>query len=335
METNMEDKIITLEHFINMQQRRVPEATGELTSLLMYIILAAKFISRAVNKGGLVDILGYTEDTNIHGEEVAKLDEFANQVMIDILKRNALVDLIGSEEEENPIFVQRDDFFGKYLVLFDPLDGSSNIDVNINVGTIFSILRKPNPFCQAHEEDLLQPGTNQVCSGYIIYGSSSMFVYSDGYGVHGFTLDPSIGEFILTHENITMPPQGKTYSINEGNYKKWSPQMQKFIDHLKGLNGQDGGYSHRYVGSLVADFHRTLLKGGIFLYPGEVAKPEGKLRLLYECSPLAFIAEQAGGKASDGRRPIMEIIPDKLHQRVPYIVGSAQEVERALEFLSG
>jgi len=330
----MQNKLITIDHFISLQERRATQTTGELTSLLMDIVLSAKFISEAVNKGGLVNILGYTDRTNIHGEEVTRLDDFANQVMIDILKRNSLVDLMGSEEVEEPIFIKRNDTCGKYLLLFDPLDGSSNIDANISVGTIFSILRKPNPYSLAHEEDLLQPGTSQVCAGYIIYGSSSMFVYTDGYGVHGFTLAPGIGEFVLTNENIIMPSTGKIYSVNEGNYGRWSPQMRNLIDHYHG-GGENGAesYSLRYVGSLVADFHRTLLKGGIFLYPGEESKPEGKLRLLYECAPLAYIAEQAGGMASDGERRIMEIVPKELHQRTPYIIGSAEEVQRALQML--
>lgn len=329
---------LTIERHIMETQREHPEATGEFSILLSQIILAGKIISSEVNRAGLADILGLSGHENVQGEEVQKLDDFANQTIVNVCQQSGQLCVMVSEEEKVPIEIP-EEYLGRYVLVFDPLDGSSNIDVNINIGTIFSIYRKVNDTPKGNMIDILQKGLKQVCAGYIIYGSSTMFVYTTGHGVHGFTLDPAVGEFFLSHENIQIPQEGKTYSANEGNYKHWTPEMQKYIDHLKGVGPDDGDpYSYRYVGSLVADFHRTLLKGGIFMYPADNKdpnKPHGKLRLLYEASPMSFIAEQAGGYGSDGEGSILAIQPTELHQRVPLFIGSAWEVKKAEAFLQG
>jgi len=283
-----------------------------------------------VNRAGLIDILGATGSKNIQGEEVQQLDEFANSAVIHAMEHGGHLSAMASEEMDTIIRVDAKYPRGHYLLLFDPLDGSSNIDVNISVGTIFSILKcckepKANG-CDVEEKDFSQPGTRQVCAGYVIYGSSTMLVYTTGNGVHGFTLDPSVGEFLLSHEDIKMPEKGKIYSINEANSRHWLPGTAEYVGKIK-ENGGDA--TARYVGSLVADFHRNLLKGGIFLYPADKKSAKGKLRLLYEAAPLAFIAEQAGGKASTGARRIMEIEPAQLHQRTSLIIGSKLDVEEA------
>lgn len=321
----------TLSRFIMEHERRHPEATGEFSNLLSQISLAAKVIQREVSKAGLVDILGYTGQTNIQGEEVQKLDMFAHDTIVRMFERAGLVCALASEEEEHILPIPVGAPKGSYVMSFDPLDGSSNIDVNVNIGTIFSIHRRITPPGEGGERDFLQVGRRQVCAGYVLYGTSTMLVMTTGQGVHGFTLDPSIGEFLLSHENMTLPERGNVYSINEGNSAHWLPATREVVARLKSVDPESRlPYKARYIGSLVADFHRTLLKGGIFLYPGDRQTPNGKLRLLYEAAPLAMVAEQAGGAASDGLCPILDIEPEALHQRVPLILGSRYDVEKAV-----
>jgi fructose-1,6-bisphosphatase I len=329
-------KFKTLGEFIIEKQGDFPFASGELTRLLSSIRLASKVINREVNKAGLVhDILGAAGTENIQGEQQQKLDVYADNQMIYALRARGEVCAIASEENENfVVFDNELSMKGKYIVMFDPLDGSSNIDVNVSIGTIFSIFRRLDENKPVTEADFLQPGRKQVAAGYIIYGSSTMLVYTTGNGVNGFTLDPSIGTFCLSHENIKFPENGKIYSVNEGNWNQMEKGVQDYIHYCREEDKSTGRpYSARYIGSLVADFHRNLLKGGIYFYPGTVKSPEGKLRLMYECNPLAFIAEQAGGKASDGKQDIMDLQPTKLHQRVPFFVGSKKMVEQAEQFL--
>lgn len=326
---------ITLARHIMEQQRAYPGATGDFTGLLTQIALAAKVIAREVNKAGLVNILGFTGEKNVQGEQVTKLDVFAHQTMVEALEASGHVCVMASEEAPEPILPGPGHPRGSYVVLFDPLDGSSNIDINITIGTIFSIRRKVTSGSEATMSDLLRPGTEQVAAGYVVYGSSTMFVYTTGHGVHGYTLDPSLGEFLLSHANIQMPRRGSTYSANEGNYHAWSPGVQQYVTSLKDPHNKP--YKGRYVGTLVADFHRTLLTGGIFLYPADMSdpqKPAGKLRLLYEAAPLAFVAKQAGGRASTGHEDILELQPTQLHQRVPLLIGSADDVSAAEAFIS-
>jgi fructose-1,6-bisphosphatase I len=325
---------ITLSRHIMEQQWYYPGASGDFSGLLMQIALAGKIISREVSKAGLVNILGFTGDRNVQGEAVTKLDIFAHNTMVEALESSGHICVMASEEVEGPIFPGAEHPRGNYAVLFDPLDGSSNIDINITIGTIFSIYRKISTGADSSMEDLIQPGEQQVAAGYVVYGSSTMFVYTTGFGVHGYTLDPSLGEFLLSHENIRMPKQGNTYSANEGNYHAWSAGVQRYIDDIK--RTVDKPSKGRYVGTLVADFHRTLLTGGIFLYPADVTNPtapQGKLRLLYEASPLAFVAQQAGGRASDGSQDILSLQPDTLHQRVPLFIGSEEAVAAAEAYI--
>ena len=331
------EKIMTLHRFILESQREHPEATGVFTRLLNAIVTAGKIISKYVNKAGLVNIIGLTEKMNIHGEFVSKLDEFAHKTLFSIIDYGNDVCLMASEESKDimkPVYVHPE---GKYVVIYDPLDGSSNIPVNVSIGTIFSILKRVTPLhSQPSEEDTLQPGYRQEAAGYILYGSSTMLVFTTGHGVNGFTLDPSIGEFVLSHRNIKMPEWSKYYSINEGYYYYWDDNVKNYIDFIKtpGTNPKRP-YSLRYIGSLVADFHRNLLEGGIFLYPADKKHPKGKLRLLYEAAPLAFIAEQAGGAATDGNIRIMEKVPTELHERTPLIIGCKKDVEIATAFIKG
>ncbi|HAO92314.1 MAG: fructose-bisphosphatase [Deltaproteobacteria bacterium GWB2_55_19] len=317
-----------LTKFLLDEQRRYPESTGNFTSLFSDLVVAAKIISREVNRAGLIDILGSTGAQNVQGEEVQKLDELANDMLIRTMEHGGHLSGMASEEMEEIVKVDGKFPKGSYLLLFDPLDGSTNIDVNISVGTIFSILKRPDG-SDTTTKDFLQPGIRQVCAGYILYGSSTMLVYTTGHGVHGFTLDPSIGEFLLSHEDIRTPEKGKIYSINEGNSKHWFPATSIYIEKIK---ANEKGYSARYVGSLVADFHRNLLKGGIFLYPADRKSKNGKLRLLYEANPLSFIIEQAGGKSSTGDKRVLEVVPEELHQRTPLIIGSKADVEEAESF---
>jgi len=321
----------TLTRFILEQERKHPEATGEFTALINDIGIAAKLVAREVSKAGLVDILGLTGKKNVHGEQVQKLDEFANEVFIRSLEFTGHLAAIASEEMED--FCPVPEYFprGKYILLMDPLDGSSNIDVNISIGTIFCIFKRKSNGNSPSLRDFLQSGNAIVCAGYVIYGSSTMLVYSTGQGVHGFTLDPSIGEFLLSHEYIKIPEKGKIYSINEGNYSIWEDWTKDYVEHVKKSKEK----SLRYVGTLVADMHRTLLKGGIFLYPGDKKSPSGKLRLLYECFPMAYLVEQAGGVATDGDVRILDKIPVELHERSPLIIGSRLDVEEVIKFKKG
>ena len=325
----------TLGEFIVEKQNDFPHATGELTALLSAIKLGAKIIHRDINKAGLVDILGTNGVSNVQGEQQMKLDLYANEKLKAALKARGEVAGIASEEEDD--IVQFDGMNNaKYVVLMDPLDGSSNIDVNVAVGTIFSIYRRISPVgTPVTEEDFLQPGNKQVAAGYVIYGSSTMLVYTTGAGVHGFTYDPSLGVFCLSHENACFPREGNIYSINEGNYIKFPQGVKKYIKFCQEQDDlTNRPYTSRYIGSLVADFHRNLLKGGIYLYPSTASHPKGKLRLLYECNPMAFLAEQAKGKATDGYQRILDIIPTELHQRAPLFIGSKSMVEDAEYFMN-
>jgi fructose-1,6-bisphosphatase I len=330
-------QITVIEHLL-LHQKQSPAATGIFTQLLYDLILSAKLIARSVNKAGLLDVLGGTGEINVQGENVQKLDEFANRVLIHRMERSGALCAMASEENADIIPVPERFTRGDYILFFDPLDGSSNIDVNINVGTIFSILRRISPADQdVALSDVLQPGYKQVAAGYFLYGPSTMLVYTTGQGVHGFTLDPSVGEFLLSHPDMTIPDRGKTYSVNEGNSGYWDAATREAISSFKEVNNpRSKPYSLRYVGSLVADFHRTLLYGGIFMYPldhKDPEKPRGKLRLTCEASPLSFVVEQAGGFASDGARRILDIVPQTLHERVPLFIGSREDVEHAVNFL--
>ncbi len=331
-------KGMTLSRFIVECQQRYPEATGEFTSLLLELTIAAKIISREVNKAGLVHILGQPGRTNVQGEQVMKLDDFANDTIVKALDHTGHLCVMASEEMADPIPIPQQFKKGPYVFLFDPLDGSSNIDANVNIGTIFGISRKKSPGDDGTLGDLLQRGRDLVCAGYIVYGPSTMLVYTTGHGVFGFTLDPSVGEFLLSHPEIQIPKRGKIYSTNEGNYRYWSPQVRAYVDSLKSPDEGRSPYSSRYVGSLVADFHRTLLNGGIFMYPAdskEAKASHGKLRLLYEANPLAYVAEQAGGAATDGTQAILDLEPQDLHQRTPLFIGSAEDVATLQQFLRG
>lgn len=324
----------TLGEFIVEKQHDFPHATGELTALISAIKLGAKIIHRDINKAGLVDILGASGVENVQGEQQMKLDLFANEKLKAALKARGIVAGIASEEEDEFVIFEGEEN-GKYVVLMDPLDGSSNIDVNVSVGTIFSIYRRVSePGTPVVEADFMQPGNKQVAAGYVVYGSSTMMVYTTGAGVHAFTYDPSLGVFCLSHERMTYPETGYTYSINEGNYIRFPQGVKKY---LKFCQEEDMAthrpYTSRYIGSLVADFHRNLLKGGIYLYPSTASHPQGKLRLLYECNPMAFLAEQAGGKASDGQKRILDIPPVTLHQRCPFYCGNEAMVNDVERFL--
>lgn len=333
----MPRSVITIERHIIEQQRRYPQATGALSHILYDIALAAKLISQEVRKAGITeDILGHTGDINVHGEQVRKLDEYAHDVIFRALDHSGHLAVMASEESEDIIPIPEKFSTGNYVLLYDPLDGSANIDANVSVGTIFSLHRKISSGERGSLEDCLQPGMRQVAAGYVVYGSSTMLVYTTGIGVHGFTLDPGIGEFLLSHPEIRIPqPCQRIYSVNEGNSAQWSPEQRRLVDHLKGLDGSSKPYSARYIGSLVADFHRTLLYGGLFMYPGDRKNPQGKLRLLYEAAPVAMIAEQAGGRATDGTRPISEIQPEDLHQRTPLFVGARECIDAVERFLNG
>ncbi|WP_421920613.1 class 1 fructose-bisphosphatase [Marinifilum sp.] len=330
------NNVQTLNQFIIERQSDHPGAKGELSRLLHHIGIAAKIVNRAVNKAGLVDILGEHGDQNVQGEDQQKLDVFADTHFIDALKASGECAAVASEENED-IIIFEDEMGknGKYVFCMDPLDGSSNIDVNVSIGTIFSIFERVTPRGQvANMEDFLQEGTKQVAAGYVIYGSSTMLVYTTGNGVNGFTLDPSIGEFCLSHPNIKTPKSGTIYSINEGNYINFPMGVKKYIKYCQEKDPRSKRpFTSRYIGSLVADFHRNLLKGGIFIYPQTNKNPDGKLRLTYECNPVAFIAEQAGGMATNGDIRILEIKPESIHQRVPFYTGSTKMVQKTEEFL--
>ena len=332
-------RITTLGEFIVQSQSNHPEAKGELSRLLSAIRLAAKVVNSQTNKAGLVDnIMGNVGTTNVQGEEQKKLDVYANDVFIDALQaRHELCGIASEEEDDFVAFTSAECKDAKYVLLMDPLDGSSNIDVNVSIGTIFSIYQRVSEVgTVATIEDFLQKGVKQVAAGYVVYGSSTMLVYSTGNGVNGFTFDPTVGVFYLSHPDMRCPKSGKIYSINEGNYPFLPSGVRNYIKHCKELDPNTSRpYTARYIGSLVSDFHRNLIKGGIYLYPSNTHAPKGKLRLLYECNPLAFIAEDAGGKATDGRgNRIMDIEPTELHQRTPFFIGSTDMVDELEQFLA-
>lgn len=323
-----EKMIVTAQqHILEQQQAHFPDAGGLFSWLLSGITLATKMIEAKIRQAGLLDLLGSAGETNVQGETQQKLDVYANQALLHCLSVRDSVAILVSEENEEPVVFDRAPETGKYVIFFDPLDGSSNIDVNVSVGTIFSIFRRPE------RDDLdaavLQSGRKQVAAGYVLYGSSTILVYTAGRGVFGFTLDPSVGAFVLSHENMRMPEQGSFYSVNEALAHTFPEPYQQFITSLR-MGDLGCSYSSRYVGSLVSDFHRTMLKGGVFLYPSTKGYPSGKLRLLYEANPLAFIAEQAGGMATDGERSVLDIEPTQIHQRTPFVIGSRVEVEAFL-----
>jgi fructose-1,6-bisphosphatase I len=328
--------VMTLERHIMERQRKIPTATGDLTVLLQQIGLAAKIVASKVHKAGLAGILGFTGEVNVQGEEVQKLDAFANTVLVRSVEAGGHVCVMASEEVPDIIPIPSRYPCGKYVLMFDPLDGSGNIDINASIGTIFSIHRRKTATGPGTLDDCLQPGRDIVASGYIIYGSSDIFVYSTGDGVHGFTLDPSIGEFFLSHENIKIPARGNTYSINEGYHARWDDGVREWVQWLKTPDADSGRpYSLRYIGAMVADFHRTLLRGGIFAYPADRKNERGKLRLLYEAAPLAFVAEAAGGAATSGTERILDMEPQQLHQRTPLFIGSREDVKDAVRFVHG
>jgi len=325
---------LTLSQHLLQMEREHPRAKGEFTDLLSHIALAAKTINREVVRAGLVDILGYTGAENVHGEKVQKLDQFARDAIYRILGQTGQLAVLASEEDEDIIPVPPGQPVGRYVVNFDPLDGSSNINANVNIGTIFSILPRITTEGSGTVRDCLQAGRRQLAAGYVMYGSSTMLVYTTGHGVHGFTFEPSLGEFLLSHPDIRIPARGRIYSVNEGNYAHWTEGVKRYVDWLKMDDRETGRpYSSRYVGSLVADFHRNLLYGGVFLYPADRKSPQGKLRVLYECAPLAMVAEQAGGSASDGVRRILDLEPTSLHEKTPFLVGSPQDVREAELFI--
>ena len=328
----------TLREHVLHGMHAAPGATGEFTSLLNHISLAIRIINSRVRAAGLAGLLGYTGETNVQGEEVQKLDAYANDVMLNVLDRSGHCGLIASEEIEEAVIAKE---HGKYVTLFDPLDGSSNIDTNVGIGTIFAILRRSDPkLSRAGLNDALRPGREIVAAGYVLYGPSTIFVLSTGQGAHGFTLDPAIGEFFLSQPDIKCPKRGSCFSVNEGNFSRWTPEIQKWARFVKaetpaGPDDPKTPYNARYVGSLVADAHRTLLKGGIFAYPADTKSKAGKLRLLYEANPMAFLFEQAGGAATTGKERILDIVPTELHQRTPLVVGSADDVAVYRKFALG
>ena len=324
--------VVTIERFIIEQERQFPDATGELSGILYDMALAGKMIANKVRSAGLVDILGATSDTNVQGEVQQKLDVIANEIIVKAFDHGGRLCAMASEEEPDIIHIPEGFRNGKYVLLFDPLDGSSNIDVNVPVGTIFSVYRKITRGARGEMEDMLQPGRRQVAAGYVIYGSSTMLVYTTGQGAHGFTLDPSIGEFLLSHPHIRIPERARYLSVNDAYEQDWPEHTKALMRRYRGLDGMRKPLNVRYVGSLVADFHRNLLGGGIFCYPANEKSQRGKLRLLYEANPLAFIAEQAGGMATDGHRRIMDVEATELHQRTPLYLGSKAEVETVAEF---
>lgn len=331
----MQERNTTLGEFIIENQEAFPYSTGELSRIINSIRLAAKVVNYKVNKAGLVDIVGAVGEQNVQGEDQQKLDVFANETFIQTLINREIVCGIASEENDDFITVSGADKGNnnKYVVLMDPLDGSSNIDVNVSVGTIFSVYRRITPVgTPVSLEDFLQPGVNQVAAGYVIYGTSTMLVYTTGDGVNGFTLNPAIGTFYLSHPKMQFAPDGNIYSINEGNYIHFPQGVKDYLKYCQ-KEEEDRPYTSRYIGSLASDFHRNMIKGGIYIYPTSSKAPKGKLRLLYECNPMAFIAEQAGGKASDGFTRIMEIKPTELHERVPFFCGSKNMVTKAEEFM--
>lgn len=330
--------LMTIErHILEAQKETAPQATGVFTQLLYDIALAAKIIARETTRAGLVNILGAADSHNVYGEQQQKLDIFANDVIFKMNDHTGRLCVMASEENEDVIPIPDRFECGKYVLVYDPLDGSSNVDVNVSVGTIFGIFRKVSEGPRGELADVLQPGRDIVAAGYVVYGPSTMMVYSVGDGVHGFTLDPSVGEFLLSHENIKIPAKPKYYSVNQGNEKYWTPGVRHYVKWLQGIYGEGSKpLSQRYIGSLVADFHRNLLNGGVYVYPGDLNdpnEPSGKLRLLFEGIPLAYIAEQAGAVASDGDMRMLDIVPHKLQQRIPLFIGNPDLVEKANNFI--
>ena len=335
MVTHTDTSVVTIDRFIVEQEHLYPKATGRLSGILYDLALASKMIANKVRLAGLADILGAEGTDNVQGEAQQKLDVIANDIIIKALDHGGRLCAMASEEEPDIIRIPEKFRRGKYLLLFDPLDGSSNIDVNVPVGTIFSVLQKVTEGEDGCLEDMLQAGAKQVAAGYVIYGASTMLVYTTWQGVHGFTHDPSIGEFLLSHPDMRIPEHGRYLSVNDSYSPLWSDDMRNVIRRMRGLDGKREAMSVRYVGSLVADFHRNLLGGGLFAYPANSKSPKGKLRLLYECNPLAFIVEQAGGAATNGRERILDVQPTELHERSPYFVGSKADVEMATAMLNG
>ena len=332
----MYDRIITIERHIVEQQRAYPKATGAFSDLLYDVALAAKIIARETTRAGLAEILGLAGNVNVQGEQQMKLDIFADETMIRINSFTGRLAVMASEEKENIIPIPEGYETGKYVLVFDPLDGSSNIDVNVSIGTVFAVYRRLSAGGPGTLEDCLQKGRHLVAAGYVIYGSSTMMVYTTGQGVHGFTLDPGVGEFLLSHPDIRIPATPKYYSVNQGYEQYWSKGVRQFTSWLRGMDQENRRkpLSGRYIGSLVADFHRNLLAGGIYYYPTDINKPKGKLRLIYEANPLAFIAEQARGYASDGHHNILDVPPENLHQRTPLFIGNRELVKKAEEFIA-
>ena len=336
MVTNTSTSVVTIERYVIEQERLHPEATGELSGILVDLALAAKMIAMKVRMAGVIDILGAAGTDNVQGEHQQKLDVIANEIVVKAMDHGGRLCAMASEEEADLIPIPDGFKLGKYLLMFDPLDGSSNIDVNVRVGTIFSVVKKHSRNGPRGElKDFLQPGRKQVAAGYVIYGSSTMLVYTTGQGAHGFTLDPSIGEFLLSHPDIRIPSTGRYLSVNDSYEPLWEPGVRTLMRRYRGIEGDRKPLNVRYVGSLVADFHRNLLGGGVFAYPANAKSPKGKLRLLYEANPLAFIVEQAGGAATDGRTRILDVTPTELHQRTPLYIGSKDEVELASAALGG
>ncbi len=333
----MSGQIVTIERHILEQQKQYPQATGVFTNLLYDMALAAKIIARETTRAGLVGILGSSDSQNVYGEQQQKLDVFADQTIFNMNDHTGRLCAMASEEHEEIIDIPEHFDSGRYVLLYDPLDGSSNIDVNVSIGTIFAIHRKVSSGEGGTLEDVLQPGRRLAAAGYVIYGSSTMMVYSTGNGVHGFTLDPSVGEFLLSHPNIRIPDKALYYSANQGYEKYWTPGVRGYLHWLQGIHGEGHEpLGHRYIGSLVADFHRNLLRGGVFFYPGDMQKPNkpyGKMRLMFEAQALAFLADHAGGYASDGIGPILDLQPHSLHQRVPLYIGNRDLVEAAERFI--
>ena len=335
MVTNTSTSVVTIERYVIEQERLHPEATGELSGILVDLALAAKMIAMKVRMAGVIDILGAAGTDNVQGEHQQKLDVIANEIVVKAMDHGGRLCAMASEEEADVIPIPDGFKLGKYLLMFDPLDGSSNIDVNVPVGTIFSVVKKHTRGSRGELKDFLQPGRKQVAAGYVIYGSSTMLVYTTGQGAHGFTLDPSIGEFLLSHPDIRIPSTGRYLSVNDSYEPLWEPGVRTLMRRYRGIEGDRKPLNVRYVGSLVADFHRNLLGGGVFAYPANTKSPKGKLRLLYEANPLAFIVEQAGGAATDGRTRILDVTPTELHQRTPLYIGSKDEVELAAAALGG
>ena len=331
-----ETRLMTIQRYIAQEEPNHPGATGEFSTLLRNLALAVKIMSREVRRAGLVDILGRANTSNISGDEVKKLDIFANQMIINALESGGQLCVMASEENESIIPIPEEFPCGKYAMLFDPLDGSSNIDVNVTIGTVFSIFRRVSTEGRGSEADVVQPGVKQIAAGYVMYGSSTILVFTSGNGVQGFTLDPTIGSFLLSHPDIKIRERGSIYSVNEGNRMLWDEGFRRYIEHLQTPDADSGRpYKSRYVGSMIADVHRTLLYGGIFAYPGDMENPVGKLRLMYEANPMAMIMEQAGGRATDGSQRILEVQPTDVHQRVPVFMGSRDDVLDAEAFMAG